>query len=76
MDIDSGKLYTNTGDNLGPLEKLREQMSMIEIHTEELTDEEKLNMQVDLSSNTMAAGYARNFRNMRRFIEGKQGKLK
>lgn len=47
---------------------------VIEIHEDDLTDEELKSKQVDLNSNTKAAGHARYFRNMRKFVEFKNGK--
>lgn len=76
MDIDSGKLYTNTGDEFEQFKKLKEQMSAIEIHEDDLTEKEKQDKQVDLTGNTKAARHARYFRNMRRFIQQKQGRQK
>jgi hypothetical protein len=76
MNIDTGKVYTNEeyeklrSEFEGQVEELEKQF--IEIHPDDLTDREKEKMQVRLSGNTKAAGYARHFRNMRKFVQGKQ----
>jgi len=71
MNIDTGKVYANdelrktgfTGDEIA---------EMIEVHKSDFTEEELEAKQVDLKSNTKAAGHARYFRNMRNFVQGKQ----
>lgn len=72
MNIDTGRVHTSEEEDL-----IRAGFSakdVIEMHESEFTEKELEAKQVDLSSNTRAAGHARYFRNMRNFVQNKQGR--